>query len=75
MKRRRFIAGVVTAVVASPRMVGARQGDRVRRIGVLTSLTPDDPSGDGEMATFRQGLEELGWTYGRCVTPRRSPNG
>jgi putative ABC transport system substrate-binding protein len=67
MRRRQLIAGVVGAVATSPWMVRAQQGDRVRRIGVLMSLTPDDPSGDGEIAAFRQGLEELGWTDGRNV--------
>jgi putative tryptophan/tyrosine transport system substrate-binding protein len=67
MRRRQFIAGVVAAVVASPRMVGAQQGDRVRRIGVMMSLTPDDPLADMEMVAFRQGLEELGWIGGRNI--------
>jgi ABC-type uncharacterized transport system substrate-binding protein len=67
MRRRQLIAGVVGAVATSPWMVRAQQGDRVRRIGVLMSLTPDDPSGDGEIAAFRQGLEELGWTDGSNV--------
>jgi putative ABC transport system substrate-binding protein len=67
MRRRQFIAGVVGAVAISPWMVRAQQGDRVRRIGVLMSVTPDDPSGDGEIAAFRQGLEELGWIDGRNI--------
>jgi ABC transporter substrate binding protein len=67
MRRRQFIAGVVGAVATSPWMIRAQQGDHVRRIGVLMFLTPDDPSGDGEIAAFRQGLEELGWTDGRNV--------
>jgi putative tryptophan/tyrosine transport system substrate-binding protein len=67
MRRRQFIAGVVCAVATSPWTVRAQQGDRIRRIGVLTSLSPDDPSGNGEMAAFQQGLEELGWTDGRNI--------
>ncbi len=68
MRRRQFIAGVVGALTTSPGMVRAQQGDRVRRIGVLMSATPDDPLGDIEMAAFRQGLEELGWADGRNVS-------
>jgi putative tryptophan/tyrosine transport system substrate-binding protein len=67
MRRRQFIAGVVGAVATSPWVVRAQQADRVRRIGVLMSLTSDDPSGEGEITAFRQGLEELGWTDTRNI--------
>jgi putative tryptophan/tyrosine transport system substrate-binding protein len=67
MRRRQFIAGVVGAVATFPWTVRAQQGDRARRIGVLMSLTQDDPLGDMEIAAFRQGLEELGWTDGRNI--------
>jgi putative tryptophan/tyrosine transport system substrate-binding protein len=67
MRRRQFIAGVVGAVATSPWAVGAQPVDRIRRIGVLMSVTPDDPSADGDIAALRLGLEELGWTDGRNI--------
>jgi ABC-type uncharacterized transport system substrate-binding protein len=67
MRRRQFIAGVVGSVATFPWTVRAQQGDRARRIGVLMSLTQDDPLGNMEIAAFRQGLEELGWTDGRNI--------
>jgi putative tryptophan/tyrosine transport system substrate-binding protein len=67
MRRRQFIAGVVGVVATSPWTVRAQQGDRVRRVGVLMSLTPDDPLANMEMAAFRQGLEELGWADSRNI--------
>jgi putative tryptophan/tyrosine transport system substrate-binding protein len=67
MRRRQFIAALGGSVLASLRLVRAQQADRTRRIGVLMSLTAGDPSGDGEVAAFRQGLEEFGWFEGRNI--------
>ena len=52
MKRRDFIT-LLGGAAAWPLGARAQQGDRVRRIGVLTALA--------------QGLAELGWTVGRNV--------
>jgi putative tryptophan/tyrosine transport system substrate-binding protein len=67
MKRRQFIAATGGALATWPLGVRAQQGDRTRHVGVMMSVTPDDPSGDSDMAAFRQGLEELGWTDGRNI--------
>src|SRR5262245_1882707 len=48
-------------------VAGAQQAERVRRIGVLTPLLPDDPEGQARLAAFLQGLQQLGWTDGRNV--------
>src|SRR5262249_59175221 len=45
----------------------AQQRDGVRRIGVLMSVTADDPEGKARFAAFQQGLEQLGWNDGRNV--------
>src|SRR5262245_15652004 len=65
MKRRAFIAGF-GAAAAWPLTAHAQQ-ERVRRIGVLTPLSPDDPEGQARLAAFLQGLQQLGWTDGRNV--------
>ena len=64
MKRRRFITLLGGAVVW-PLAARAQQADRMRRVGVLSSLTADDPEGQARVATFRQALQQLGWTEGR----------
>jgi ABC-type uncharacterized transport system substrate-binding protein len=46
---------------------GAQPRERVRRIGVLTSLPSDDPEGMARLAAFLQGLQQLGWTDGQNV--------
>jgi putative ABC transport system substrate-binding protein len=44
----------------------AQQPKRVRRIGVLMNTTAD-PDQLANVATFRQALQQLGWTDGRNV--------
>jgi len=51
MKRRVFIAGLVGAA-AWPLAGLAQQPDRKQRIGVLSSLAADDPSGQVRLAAF-----------------------
>ena len=64
MRRREFIT-LLGAVVAWPLTARAQQGERMRRIGVLTNLAADDPESQSRNAGFLQGLQELGWTVGR----------
>ncbi len=61
MDRRRFIAGAV-AVVAAPLVAEAQQAGRMRRIGVLIHNAEDDPEAKAELAAFRKGLQQLGWS-------------
>ena len=45
---------------------GARAAGRaLRRIGVLMTRAVDDAQGNGRVAAFLQGLQQLGWTDGR----------
>jgi putative ABC transport system substrate-binding protein len=68
LKRREFIALVAGAAAAWPLAARAQQGDRVRRIGVLTGgPRPDDQDAQANIAAFLEVLQQLGWTDGRNV--------
>jgi putative ABC transport system substrate-binding protein len=67
MKRRDFITLLSGAAVAWPLAARAQQTERVRHIGVLSSLVADDAAGKARIAAFRQGLQQLGWTEGSNV--------
>ena len=43
------------------------KGERVRRIGVLTTLPENDLVETARNAMFRQSLEQIGWIAGRNV--------
>src|SRR5262249_55852378 len=65
LKRREFI-GLIGSAAAWPLAARAQQpAGRVRRIGVLMNLAPDDPEGQARLAAFLQGLQEAGWAVGR----------
>ena len=67
MKRRAFILALGGAAVAWPLAAGAQQSERMRRIGVLTAFTANDPESQARIAAFQQGLQKLGWTDGSNV--------
>ena len=67
MRRREFIRLVSGAAAAWPFTVRAQQGDRIRRIGVLTGTRADDLEFKARRAAFEQALQQLGWTQGRNV--------
>jgi putative ABC transport system substrate-binding protein len=64
MRRRQFIAGLGSAATW-PLAARAQQGDRVRRIGVLTPGDENDPEWKTFVSAFTQALAGLGWTEGR----------
>jgi putative ABC transport system substrate-binding protein len=66
LRRREFIAALGGAA-AWPLAAGAQQGDRVRRIGVLTALDENDPLTKAYLSAFTQALAGLGWSDGRNV--------
>jgi putative tryptophan/tyrosine transport system substrate-binding protein len=68
MRRLEFVAGLWGAV-AWPAVVRAQQSNRMRRIGVLSGLTEDDPQSRAELAAFREGLGRSGWIVGRNFRP------
>jgi len=64
MKRREFIT-LLGGAVALPLAARAQESERMRRIGVLLPGTADDAEYQARMATFLQGLQQLGWSDGR----------
>ena len=71
MRRREFFtllggAAVAPGVLSTP-AARAQQGGRIRRIGLLWSLTGADHEAQVRLAAFVRRLEELGWADGRNV--------
>ena len=66
MQRRHFIT-LLGGAAAWPLAARAQQPDRMRRIGVLTGTSADDPNNKARRAAFEQALQQLGWTEGRNV--------
>jgi putative ABC transport system substrate-binding protein len=66
MKRREFIT-LLGGAATWPLAAHAQPRERMRRIGVLMNLSPDDPEGQDRLAAFLQGLQEAGWAVGRNV--------
>jgi putative ABC transport system substrate-binding protein len=64
--RRKFLA-TLGGAAAWPLAARAQQGERMRRVAVLSSLAADDPETQARHAAFLQGLQEWGWTTGRNV--------
>jgi putative tryptophan/tyrosine transport system substrate-binding protein len=62
--RREFIAGLGGAA-AWPVVAQAQQGERLRRIGVLTFAAEETEI--GRMRAFREALRKLGWIDGRTL--------
>jgi putative ABC transport system substrate-binding protein len=63
MKRREFIT-LLGGAAAWPLAALGQQGERMRRIGVLTPLAADDPEHQARLAAFAQQLKHLGWVVG-----------
>src|SRR5207247_309558 len=67
MKRREFIALLGGAAAAWPLAARAQQGERMRRLGVLTPFAAADTEGHARLTAFAQGLQQLGWTVGQNI--------
>ena len=67
MRRRDFIALAGGAAAVWPFAAHAQQSERMRRIGVLSSLAETDPEAQAWDAAFRKRLIELQWIDGRNV--------
>jgi len=67
MRRRQFITLLGGAAVTWPLAVRAQQRRPMRRIGILMSLSADDPDGPPRVSAFAQGLQEGSWTVGGNV--------
>jgi putative tryptophan/tyrosine transport system substrate-binding protein len=67
IRRREFIFTLGGAAAAWPLAARGQQPARMRRVGMLMALAENDPVGQRNIAFFRQGLRELGWTEGRSL--------
>jgi putative ABC transport system substrate-binding protein len=61
LRRREFIT-LLGGAAAWPLSARAQQPERMKRIGVFTILSADDPVGQARNAAFLNRLKELGWT-------------
>ena len=59
MRRRQFLGVLGGAATTWP--LAAHAQERVRRIGVLMNLSPDDQEGQVRVAAFAEALRALGW--------------
>jgi putative ABC transport system substrate-binding protein len=66
MRRRDFI-NLIGGAAAWPLAARAQQPERMRRIGVLQGLAPNDPEYKRRVGGLTQGLQELGWIEGRNI--------
>ena len=66
MRRREFI-GLLGGATALPLVARAQQGERVRRIGIVTGISTDDTETKARVAAFQEQLQRLGWAEGRNV--------
>src|SRR5262249_47677714 len=64
MNRREFIT-LLAGATALPLTANAQQ--RVRRVAVLMSTTPDEPESQARITALAQGLQEAGWLVGSNV--------
>jgi putative tryptophan/tyrosine transport system substrate-binding protein len=67
MRRREFIAFIGGTAAAWPLTSLAQQQERTRFIGVLMGAADTDRRYQTNLATFRDGLQKLGWIVGRNV--------
>jgi ABC-type uncharacterized transport system substrate-binding protein len=65
--RRRDLIGLIGGAAAWPLAARAQQGERMRRIGVIMGFAEDDEVWQAYLATFRQRLQDFGWSDGRNI--------
>ena len=71
MNRRAFIT-LLGGAAAWPLAARAQQADRMRRIGVLSTLSVDGPEMKARLAAFQQALEQLGSPGFACSWSQKS---
>jgi putative ABC transport system substrate-binding protein len=64
VRRREFITLLGGSAATWPFAAHAQQGQRVRRIGVLSALAEDDPESLARRPALEQALKALNWTNG-----------
>jgi putative ABC transport system substrate-binding protein len=68
MKRRQFITLIGGTAIAWPLAANAQQGERMRHVGVLISLTADDPQSKARVTAFLRACRAFGWADGRNLS-------
>src|ERR1700754_5145451 len=66
MRRRVFISVLGSAAIW-PFAARAQKSDGVRRVGVIMGFAENDEVWQAYLSTFRQALQNLGWTEGRNI--------
>ena len=64
MRRREFLS-ILGCALIWPVALKAQSTERVRVVGILNILGPDDPEGQARNIVFEQALQQLGWVVGR----------
>jgi ABC-type uncharacterized transport system substrate-binding protein len=64
--RRRDLMALIGGAAMWP-LARAQQSGRMRRIGLLMTMAETEPEAQARLASFRAGLQQLGWTEGRNV--------
>jgi putative tryptophan/tyrosine transport system substrate-binding protein len=65
MRRRDFLKAIAGSAAAWPLAARAQDGERVRRIGMLTGLSGEDTETKARIAAFLQELQKFGWIEGQ----------
>src|SRR5262249_35834369 len=74
MRRRAFIS-LLGGAAAWPLAARAQQSERMRRVGVISTLTPGDSETEARKPVFEQAFNQLGWKVGRNLEIDWSPGG
>src|SRR5437870_3516877 len=64
---RREVIMLLGSAATWPLAAHAQKSDQVRRVGVIMGFAENDEVWQAYLATFRQALQDLGWTDGRNV--------
>jgi putative ABC transport system substrate-binding protein len=67
MRRREFFAFIGGAAATWPLAARTQEIDRVRRIGILLAVSPEDTEFQSWIGAFLQALALLGWTIGQNI--------
>ena len=67
MRRRDFITLLGSGAAAWPFATRAQQGDRLRRVVVVTGFAEGDGEGQVRIGAFRETIAKFGWVDGRNI--------